>query len=136
MKNRNWIVVIGAFILLAGLVGAGVLLFQAGMARGASAGMEGIETMRPWMGRAPVLRIGLGILLLLFLLKFVARLLFFPLFGIGMHSRRWRTTAHGPWAHPGPWGEDQNVPPFFQAWHDQAHTESTGKDPSAPQKES
>jgi len=136
MRNRNWIILVGTLILLAGLGGAGVLVFQAGAAQGASAGVEHTEAIRPMILGAPLLKIGLSIVIVFFLLKLASHVIFFPLLGMGMHARRWRATAHGPWMSPGPWGKDQNIPAFFNTWHAQSHREGMQSPPSEDRNES
>jgi hypothetical protein len=120
MKNRTWMVVLGALILIAGLAGIGYLIYQAGVTQGAALGAEAFEFTRPIMGPRPLLTGILGFIALLFLLKLVTRLIFFPFFAYGMGRRHWR--RHHPGMY-GKWGYESDPPPFFRDWHERAHTD-------------
>jgi len=114
MKRYGWMALLGSLIGLALLAGAGYLVYQAGVAQGAAGG----AAARVFFGPGNLWTWILGVLLLLFLAKFVVRLIFFPFFAFGM-GRRLSRWGH----HPGRWGWDAErpVPPFFQAWHERAH---------------
>jgi len=118
MKNRNWMVLLGSLILIAGLVGIVYLIFQAGVAQGAKVGIEAFEFAHPMYGPRPFLMGLLGFILVIFLVKFVMRLFFFPFFAFGMGRRHWRHRHPGM---SGKWHEGENLPSFFKDWHDRAH---------------
>jgi hypothetical protein len=118
MRNRSWMVILGSLVLIAGLVGIGYLIYQAGVAQGAAIGVEAFAFGQPMVGLRPFFLGLLGFLLLLLFLKFVLRLIFFPFFAFGMGHRAWR---YGHPAMRGKWLEDEDIPPFFKAWHERAH---------------
>ena len=118
MKNRNWMVLLGSLILIAGLAGIGYLIFQAGVAQGAEVGIETLEFTRPMYGPRPFLMGLFGFILVIFLVKFVMRLFFFPFFAFGMGRRHWRHRHPGM---SGKWHEGRDLPPFFKDWHERAH---------------
>jgi hypothetical protein len=118
MRNRSWMVAIGSLILIAGLAAIGYLIFQAGVAQGAEVGVEAFEFAHPMYGPRPFLMGLLGFILVIFLVKFVMRMFFFPFFAFGMGRRHWRHRHPGMY---GKWHEDKDLPPFFKDWHDRAH---------------
>lgn len=126
MRNRSWMVLVGSLILIAGLAAIGYLIFQAGVAQGAEVGVEAYEFARPMYGPRPFLMGLLGFILLIFLVKFVVRLIFFPFFAFGMGKHHWR--HRHPGMH-GKWQEGRDLPPFFKDWHDRAHDPASEETP-------
>jgi flagellin-like protein len=130
MRGKGIVPVLGSVLLLALVVVAGVLAFNAGAAQGAIFGMQ----------MAPVLAGLLAVILLLFALRLAAPLLLWPLFGIGLH--RWRHHGFGrgwgPWACKGygrgwrsPRDWEDHVPPMVAEWHRRLHEiESEGDEPT------
>ena len=118
MRNRSWMVLVGSLVLIAGLAAIGYLIFQAGVAQGAEVGVEAFEFAHPMYGPRPFLMGLFGLILVIFLVKFVMRLVFFPFFAFGMGRRHWR--HRHPGMH-GKWYESEALPPFFKDWHDRAH---------------
>ena len=124
---RVFFQVVLALVLIGAVVGLGVGVYNAGMARGLVVsgqvalpdGATGLAPYayyglhRPW-GFSPFGFI--GPLLFFFLIIAVVRGLFF---------RGWRRGPwmHGPWNHGGEW--DKNVPPMVQEWHRKMHESTT-----------
>jgi hypothetical protein len=115
-------VVIGSLILIAGLAAIGYLIFQAGVAQGAEVGIEAFEFAHPMYGPRPFLMGLFGFILVIFLVKFVMRMFFFPFFAFGMGRRHWRHRHPGM---RGKWYEGEDLPPFFKDWHERAHSPSS-----------
>lgn len=118
MKRYGWMALLGSLLALVLLAGIGYLVYQAGVAQGAANGLAAGGTAGLFFGPGRLLTWILGFLALMFAMKIVMRLIFFPMFTAGMGRR------FGRWGHYGPrWpgnGEDR-LPPFFQAWHERAH---------------
>jgi hypothetical protein len=103
-------------LLLAAVIGAGVLAFNAGAAQSNVLGMA----------VAPVVAGLLAVLLLLFVLRLAMPLLMIPLFGFGF--MRWRRHGfghgwkHRAWRHHGKWSNwEEGVPPMVSEWHRRMH---------------
>lgn len=118
---------VGTLVLVAGLVGIGMLIYQAGMAQGASTGAEIPEMIHPFIWGRPLLTGVITILLLLFLLRLVAPLFLFPLFGFHLHRRFPGAPMRGLWKHSRGWDHERQMPEFIKHWHDRLHQD----DPSA-----
>ena len=115
MRNRSWMVLLGSLILIAGFAAIGYLIFQAGVAQGAAVGVEAFGFAPAMFGPKSFLTVLLGFILVIFLVKFVMRLVFFPYFAFGMGRRYRHPGMHGKWY------EGEGLPPFFKDWHDRAH---------------
>ena len=125
MKGRIVLTVLLALILIAGLVGAGVYVYNVGVAQGLA---ESGKLAAPPMGAAPYPYIGgpffyhrpfgFGFLGCLFPLLFL--LLVFGLLR-GIRHGRWgggHGMRHGPW--------EKGVPPMFEEWHRKMHEPQPG----------
>lgn len=127
MKRYSWIVVVGTLLLIASLAGFGLVIYQAGMAQGAAAGMETSDMVHPFVWARPLLTGLLAILLLVFLLRLAAHLILFPLFGPHWPHRFSGFPMHAPWRQRMAWDHEREIPDFIKQWHERLHQE----DPSA-----
>ncbi len=123
MRSRFVFRGLSALLLVAVLIGAGVLIFNAGVAQGLAS--SGAPDGAPFRGPWPYFFFppGIGLLFLLCLVP----LILFPLFG----AFGWRAARWGKWGkHRGPW--EEGVPPRFEEWHRRAH-EAEGSEPEVEQ---
>ncbi len=137
MKQTMWGGVLLALVLTAGLVGLGLVVFNAGVGQGlaqsgvlvAPAAGNAVGVPYAWFGYPHAWGFGFGplgcLIPLLFILLFfgvLRRLLWFRSWGPGwghLGRRYWRD--HPDW--------EKGYPPFFETWHRRAHGEPE-KDPS------
>lgn len=129
MSRSTWLGVVLALVIAAGLVGLGLLVFNAGVAQGLAesgkltiaAGPAGGPGAGPWYGYPHAWGFGFGPLGCL--VPFLLLLGFFAV----MRLMFWGRHSYRPWAGPGRghrfshWGGEQGVPPFFDEWHRRAH---------------
>ncbi len=130
MYGRIILGVLLALVLIAGVVGIGAYVYNAGVAQGL---VESGKVVAPATGVAPYpfyggpffyrpFGFGFGLLGCLFPLLF-----FFLLFGL-LRGLWWR----GHWGRGGPYGRWENgVPPRFDEWHRKLHESPSGDKPSA-----
>ena len=153
MKRKPWIGIGTTVLLIAALVVVGVIFYNIGISRGVAtaADLEGfvfaggplshkvyidacVQAFPAPVHRFPSFFMGLlGFLLLFFLLRALARLVFFPLFGFG-------AMRMGP-RHPGwrpmdryacrDWDE-MGTPEFVQKWHSQIHDTEESDEADTP----
>ncbi len=153
MKRNVWIGIAVTVLLIAALVVVGVIFYNIGISRGVSAAADlegfvfpggplshkayiegGAEGFPILLHRFPPFLMGLlGFLLLIVLLRALARVIFFPLFGfgamrVGPHYPGWRPM--GRYACRG-WDEI-NTPDFIQKWHSQMHDVENGGEAGTP----
>jgi hypothetical protein len=117
MKNYWILRVIGAIVLLVGIVAIGYVAYNAGLAQSQTA-VPAAQFVTLWHGGAGWHPLG-GLLLLPFLFClvpfFLCLFIFMPLRLIfGPHRMHMR--MHGDWH-----GEEGDVPPPFEEWHRRAH---------------
>lgn len=129
---------LGSLLLMAFVIGAGVLTYNAGASQGSFLGVE----------VAPVVAGLLAVLLLLFVLRLAARLVLMPFFGLGFMGWR-RRSGHGWGRHgrkhdwkrgwddkQGKWSKqdwEEGVPPMVAEWHRRLHAmPAQGEGPQAP----
>jgi hypothetical protein len=129
MRGRPIIPFLGSLFLIALVIGAGVLAYNAGAASGSFFGLA----------VTPVVAGLLSVLLLLFVLRLAAPLLLMPLFGLGFISMRRHRLGRGWGRHGwkrgwggmhGGWDWENGVPPKVAEWHRRLHemdAESGGK---------
>lgn len=139
MKRTIWGSVILALILTAGLVGLGLVVFNAGVAQGvaesgnwvAPAAGSAVPGPYAWHGYPHIWGFGplgclIPLLLVLVLFGFLRRLFWFRPWGPGGVYPGW---GHHRRGHTG-WEKD--YPPFFDAWHRRAHGETKEDGPNDP----
>ncbi|MGA9531784.1 MAG: hypothetical protein WBR18_03630 [Anaerolineales bacterium] len=120
MRGRPIVPFFGSLFLIALVVGAGALAYNAGAAEGSFFGVA----------VSPVVAGLLSVLLLLFVLRLAAPLLLVPLFGFGFMRMRRHGFGHG-WGRHGwkrGWGGmhdrqdwERGVPPMVAEWHRRLH---------------
>jgi hypothetical protein len=125
MRGNIFLRILSAIILVALVVGAGVFVYNAGVAQGlATSGQavasNGQGTPGPYYYYAPFYRPwGFGPFGLIFPLLFVF-LIFLAV--RGLFFRDWR--RHGPWMRYGPYDYGRrDVPPMAEEWHRKMHEE-------------
>ena len=122
MNGRIIIRVLLALVLLAGVVGIGIYVYNAGVAQGlAESGQLGVPETGgvpyPYYGGPFFLRpFGWGFGLLGCLIPLLFVFLFFGLLRGLFWRGRW---GWGPSGHRGRW--EKGVPPMFEEWHRRAH---------------
>jgi hypothetical protein len=129
MNGRTFLQIVLVLVLIAVLVGAGVMVYNAGIAQGlASNGKlalpDGGTTPYPYAG--PFLRpwgFGFGLFGLIGPLLFLL-LIFALLRGVFFAGRR------GSWGWRGPRGDwPKDVPPMVEEWHRKMHDTSSTNNP-------
>lgn len=153
MKRNVWIGIAATVLLIAALVVVGVVFYNIGISRGVSAAADlegfvfpggplsqkvflegGAEGFPVFMHRFPPFFIGLlGFLLLMVLLRALARLIFFPFFGFGAM----RGGPHYPgWRPMGRYAcmdwDEMDTPAFIKKWHSQMHVAEDGDEADTP----
>ena len=125
MNGRIILRVLLALVLIAGIVGAGVYVYNVGVAQGLAAS-GALRGGAPEAGAAPYpyfggpffhyrpLGLGFGFLRCLFPLLGLLLVLGLVRMILGCGRWGWR---HGP--HQGPW--EKGVPPMFEEWHRKMH---------------
>lgn len=144
MKRTIWGSVILALLLTAGLVGLGLVVFNAGVSQGlaesgslaAPAAGNAVSAPYAWYGYPHAWGFGFGplgclipLFLALLLFGVLRRLFWFRPWGPGGATPRW---GHHRGGHPG-WEKD--YPPIFEAWHRRAHGEAGEDEPKKPASE-
>ncbi|MGB2894782.1 MAG: hypothetical protein WBB65_01290 [Anaerolineales bacterium] len=152
MKKNIWIGIAATVLLAAALVVVGVVFYNIGASRGAftAVNLEGIafpggplsqkvyieggDGFPVLLHRFPPFLMGLiGFLLLIVLLRALARLIFFPFFGFG--------AMRGSPRHPGwrPMGryacrdwDEMDTPAFIHKWHSQMHDAEESDEADTP----
>jgi len=142
MKKKPWIGIGATVLLIAALVVVGAIFYNIGVSRGVATAADlegfvfaggplshkaymegGTEGYPVSVHRFPSFFMGLlGFMLLFFLLRALARFVFFPLFGFGAmrmgpHHPGWRPMgrfAYRDW-------DEMDTPEFVQKWHSQMH---------------
>jgi hypothetical protein len=141
VKRTIWGSIVLALVLTAGLVGLGLVVFNAGVAQGLAqsgnlaAPAAGSAGVGPWAGYGHPGPWGflwgpLACLIPLLILLFFFSMLRRPFF----YRHHW-----GPgWGDPG-WGRrrgypgwEKGYPPFFEAWHRRAHGEPEADESEQP----
>ena len=143
MRSRPIVPFLGRLLLMALVIGAGVLAYNAGASQGSFLGLE----------TSPVVAGLLAVLVLLFVVRLAAPLVLMPLFGLGLIGWRRRRFAHGRghrgWKRGwyGKGGEEdwqgkhgehghqawqEGVPPMVAEWHRRLHAmHAEGEEPQA-----
>ncbi|MCJ7567732.1 MAG: hypothetical protein MUO58_09350 [Anaerolineales bacterium] len=147
MKRNVWIGIAASVLLIAALAVVGVTFYNIGISRGVStaADLEGLvfpggplsqkvyleggaEGFPILMHRFPPFFMGLlGFVLQIVLLRTLARLIFFPFFGLGAmrmgpHPHGWRPMGRHGWGD----ADEMDTPPFLKKWHSQMHDAEDG----------
>jgi len=125
MNGRIVLRVLLALIVIAGVVGAGIYVYNIGVAQGLAASgklamPEAGSVPNPYFGRPffyhQPFGFGFGFLRCLF-----------PLLGLLLVLALLRGIRHGRWGHGmhhGPW--EKGVPPMFEEWHRKMHEPQPG----------
>ncbi len=153
MKRNAWIGIGATVLVITALVVVGVIFYNFGISRGVATAADlegfvfpggslshkvylegGTEGYPVSLHRFPPFLMGLlGFLLLFFLLRALARFIFFPLFGfgamrIGPHYPGWRPMgryACRDW-------DEMDTPEFVQKWHSQMHDTGESDEADTP----
>ncbi len=153
MKRNVWIGIAATVLLIAALVVVGVIFYNIGISRGVATAADlegfvfpggplshkvymegGVEGFPVSVHRFPPFLMGLlGFILLMVLLRALARVIFFPLFGFGAmrmgpHHPGWRPMgryACGDW-------DEMDTPAFIHKWHSQMHDAEDGDEAGTP----
>ena len=153
MKRNTWIGIGATVLLIAALVVVGAIFYNIGISRGVATAADlegfvfaggplshkvymegGVEGLPNPVHRFPSFFMGiLGFLLLFFLLRALARFVFFPLFGfgamrMGSHHPGWRPMgryACGDW-------DEMDTPDFVHKWHSQMHDTEENDEADTP----
>jgi hypothetical protein len=117
MKNYWFLRVLGAIVLLVGIVAVGYVAYNAGLAQGQTA-VPAVQSVAPWHGGMEWHPFA-GLIFLPFLLclvpLFLCLFIFLPLRMIfGPH--RMRMHMHGRWH-----GEEGEIPSPVEEWHRRMH---------------
>jgi len=124
MRNYWVFRVIGAIVLLIGIVAVGFIAYNAGVANGQTLA-PAVQSMGPWRGGMEGHSLVGGLIFLPFLFCLVPLFLgFFIFLPMRMMFGAHRMHMHGRWH-----GEEGSVPTPFEEWHRRMHekTEKTDK---------
>jgi hypothetical protein len=120
MNGRIVLRVLLALVVIAGMVGAGVYVYNAGVAQGLAASGK---LVAPEIGTVPYSYFG-GPFFYHRPFGFGFLSCLFPLLGLLLIFGLLRGIRHGRWGwghgmHHGPW--EKGVPPMFEEWHRKMH---------------